>query len=264
MAYLISLIALAMSLLAPTAPLSGPVESLPDQAQVRLLGRVTSISPNGRTMQVDAAGMTFEADFSEQKARPSVRVGDRVLLTGLLRSQGRVLVQTIQTVSAPAGGEPLIAMLISTNLHARRLTVRTDHGRRLRVRYGPETTVVRLGRRSSAEELKFGDRLWIGQAGLRGSGTASRIEVMAATGGRFSGVGRVTAIDTERQQLRVLFGRRARTVLIDKAAVRRGRGSSALAVLKLDASIRISGVERRGVIVARSVELAPGDTSLRR
>jgi hypothetical protein len=223
-----------------------------------------TISPDGRKIQVDVAGMTFEADFSEQKARPRVHVGDRVLLTGLLRSQGRVLVQTIQAVSAPAGSQPLIAMLIAANLRAHRLTVRTDDGRRLRVRYGPETTIVRLGRRSSAEELKFGDRLWIGRVGLGGAGAASRIEVMAATGGRFSGVGRITAVDNERQQLRVLFGRRARTVLIDKAALPGKRSDSALELLKVDASVRVSGVERRGVIVARSVELVPRDTSLRR
>jgi hypothetical protein len=264
MAHLIAVLWLALSTATTASTASEPVESLPDQAQVRVLGRVTTVGTGGRSFRIAVDGMTFAAEVPEGLATPPVRVGDRVLLTGLLQPLGRVLIQTLRTVVAPAGSQAQIAMLLSVNLRERRMIVRTDGGKRVRVRYGPETTFVRLGRRSSAQELKFGDRLWIGHDEPGGpAGPASRIEVMAATGGRFSGMGRITAVDSARQQLRVEFGRRARTVLADKAVVRGGGGDGGLSMLRVGAEVRISGIERRGVIVARSVELAPGETLLR-
>ena len=114
---------------------------------------------------------------------------------------------------------------------------------------------MRLGRKSSAEELKFGDRVWVGRIG-GGSlwSKASRIEVMGAQWGSLCRHGGDSAIVLDRQQLRVRFGRRGRTVLADRAAVGGTGDSSRLTTLRVGATVRVSGVERHGVIVARRIE----------
>jgi hypothetical protein len=200
----------------------------------------------------------FAAEIGPELRLPVAHVGDRVLVTGLLQPRGRVLLQTMEVLPSTPADDTVVGMLLSVSLAQRRLVLRSDAGRRLRVAYGPDTTFVRLGRKSSAEELKFGDRVWVGRKGGEAAlRPASRIEVMGASGGRFAGTGMISAIDSDRQQLRVRFGHRGRTVLADRAAVRGSGGSGAVTTLRVGATVRVSGVERHGVIVARRVEPLP-------
>ena len=116
---------------------SGQVRALPDQAQVRILGRVTSVRAEGRTVGVEADGMRFAAEIEPGLRVPVAHVGDRVLVTGLLQPRGRVLLQTMEVVSSVPAADAVVGMLLSVSLPQRRLVLRSDAGRRLRVAIVP-------------------------------------------------------------------------------------------------------------------------------
>jgi hypothetical protein len=81
---------------------------------------------------------------------------------------------------------------------------------------------------------------------------------MGATGKRFSGVGRITALDPARQELRVQIGNRSQAVLAAKAKVRGPGGTVPFKALRPGARVRVSGLERKGVIAAQRVDVIRG------
>jgi hypothetical protein len=233
----------------------GQLRTLPDQAQVRVLGWVTQVDPRGRSVRVEANGMTFTAEGSNSARIPQVRPGDRVLVTGELQPGGKILLDTLEPVRPSESIHSLIGTLLSLNQRRRRLVLKSDTGRRVQINYGPDTTFVRLGRRSRAGELRFGDRVWVDRAaGGSPAGAASRVEVVDARKRRFDDVGESTAVDSARQQLRVRFSTGARTILMAQSGVRGASPASRFHSLKVGLRIRVVGDERRGVIIAERVE----------
>jgi hypothetical protein len=234
------------------------LQALPDQAQVRVLGQVTHVDAKGRSLRVQANGLTFTTESQGGVRLPPLRPGDRVFLTGELQPGGRIFLDSIQPVRPLAEVHPLVGTLLSVDRRRRRLTLKSEAGRRIPIIYGSQTTFVRLGRRSRVGELRFGDRLWVDRTGAgRLAGAASRVEVVDAREGRFAEVGEITAVDSARQQLRVRFSGGARTVLCADAVVGASRSASAFGSLKVGQHIRVTGDERRGVIVAVRVKLLP-------
>jgi hypothetical protein len=228
--------------------------ALTDQAQVRLLGRVAAVRPGGRLLRLQVGGMNFTVDAKGQTSLRPVRVGERVLVSGELLSGGRVRLRSLTPITARADEAEAVGMLISVDLPGRGLVVRTDTGRRLRVPYGRETTFVRLGRRSKAEALRFGDRLWMERPA---NGSVTRVEVIGKEGRRFLETGRITAVDPVRDQILVRFEGRTRTVLAGRAAVRHLGKAASLEALRTGERVRVQGSERRGVIAARRIESVP-------
>jgi hypothetical protein len=230
---------------------SEEARDLPDQVQVRILGRVTAIGTGGRSLRVEADGMTFVAEVHGASASLPRR-GDRVMVTGTLKPEGRVLVRTLERVSTGASAEPLTGTVLSVSTRRHRLILRGERGERYVVGFGPETTFVRLGRRSAPQKLNFGDRVWVDREQRNGS--ATRVEVMAANGHPVTEVGEITAVDRDGEQLRVRFGPGARTVIAGRAAIRAEGREVPLTTLRVGENIRVSGVDRNGVIVARAIE----------
>ena len=56
---------------------------MPDQAQVRVLGRVTAVRSGGRVLEVEADGMPFTAELKGRLPITPVKVGDRVILSDM-------------------------------------------------------------------------------------------------------------------------------------------------------------------------------------
>jgi hypothetical protein len=235
------------------------LRALPDQAQVRVLGRVKSVGAKGQSVRVESNGMVFTAERAEGTVLPRVHPGDRVLLAGELQPGGKILLESMQPVPTQrvpgVAGRPLVGTLLSVDRRRRRLILRSETGKRVPVSYRRETTFVRLGRRSRAEELRFGDRIWVDREGPGSSaGTTTRVEVVDANEGRFVGVGEVTAVDSPQQQLRVRLSAGSRTVLAGQAQLRGPVGLLEFRSLKVGQSVRVIGTERRGVIVAQRIE----------
>ena len=241
-------------------PKSAP--AIADQAQVRLLGRVTAVGTEGRWLRIEAGDVSLTVEATAATFPKRVRPGDRVLITGRLLASGRVQLHSFQTVPRAAAGRPLIGMLLSVDGSRNRLVMRTDSGRQLPVLFGADTTFVRLGRRSSATELRFGDRLWVDrEAGV--TKPASRIEVMGASARRFAGDGRISAINPARRQLkRDLAARRALFRWNEPPREESLEGSS-FAALRIGRRVKVIGVEREGTVVARRVEVLPSSTQPR-
>lgn len=234
------------------------LRALPDQAQVRVLGRVTQSDAKAQSLRIEANGMAFIVERPGAVRMPRLRPGDRVLITGELQPEGKILLESIQPIRAAVEDRPLVGMLISVDRTGRRLILKSETGTRARINYRPDTTFVRLGRRSRADELRYGDRLWVSRKpDGRGAGPASRVEVVEAKEGRFTGIGEITAVDSVRQQLRVRFGAAARTVLVAQAVIAGPARAAGFRSLKIGQNIQVIGAERRGVIVAQRVQRLP-------
>ncbi len=251
---MLRILLLALSLTgAASAP--EPPRALPDQALVRVIGRVQAVREAGRVVEVEADGMTFVAEMKGRFPVLPLRAGERVTLTGALRPDNHVLLLTLDRLPGPAPRPPLTGTVLAVNRTRRRLILRGDAGERLVVRYAPQTTFVRLGHRSSPDDLNFGDRVWVDREGTGNSvATAMRVEVMAANGRPMVAVGEIVSVDAEEQQLRVRFGRAARTVIATRAVVRAAGRETPFTYLRAGERVRVSGVDRNGVVVAHVID----------
>ena len=128
----------------------------------------------------------------------------RVLITGELQAAGRVLLDSIQKVPPLSESRSVVGTLLSVDHRRRRLVLKNKAGRQLQVSYLPQTTFVRLGRRSQPQQLRYGDLLWVDRsAGGSSSISATRVEVVHAREGRAPERQRATV--TNRLRLTVLI-----------------------------------------------------------
>jgi Domain of unknown function (DUF5666) len=246
--------------------------SQPDHVAARLLGRVRSVTGNGRLLTVDAGDMSFQVEYVGRQGEPgfgvrlpTVREGDRVVVYGTLTGPGRLQARRIEVVgSGGVAGRRLTGQVRQVDRRRDRLSVRTDDGDEVEVEFTPQTVLARLGRRATPDDVRSGDAVWAeGRWIDRDRLVASRIEITDTTEDWRTGEsGEIVSVNRGDSVLRVRFRDGVRPVEVrDADLIVAGRRANPDR-LRAGARVRVYGEERGATIRARRVELLEdtGDT----
>jgi hypothetical protein len=230
----------------------------PDHVEVKVVGRASEVSADGQAFTVEANAVSFRVEPGFGTRFPSLRSGDRVVVSGTLRSQTRLAATEVRVLTAGAL-RTLSGTLRGIDRRRSRITLRTESGETADVPYDDETVFARLGRRVTADELRPGDQLWVegpatGSALLR----ATRVEVTGSPDAwQLGRSGEVVDVNRRDRRLRVDFAGETRTVIIDdRTEFQRGSRTVSFEAIGLGDSVRVSGQLRGNAVEARRIEVS--------
>lgn len=229
----------------------------PDLVQVQIVGRIAEVSRDGRAFRVEAGEIRFDVEPAFATRFPTLKEGDRVLISGTLRTQTRL---TAREVRVLGGRNPraLTGVVRDVDRRRSRILVRADDGNVIETEYTADTVFARLGRKVTVEQLRIGDEVWVDGSVINSRLIrATRVEVTASRDRWQSGqAGEIVSVSRRDRTLRVDFGGETRTVSL----LRDGTISRAGRTLTFDDChegdrIRVSGDLRGDAIDARAIEI---------
>jgi hypothetical protein len=229
----------------------------PDLVQVQIVGRVANVSRDGRGFRVEAGEVRFDVEPGFATRFPTLKEGDRVLVSGTLRNQTRLSAQDVRVLGA-RNPRTLTGIIRDVDRRRSRILVRADDGTVVEAEYTTDTLFARLGRKATVEQLRIGDEVWVDGSVINPRLVrAKRVEVTALRSRWQSGQsGEIVSVSRRDRTLRVDFGEETRTVtVIRDANISRGTRMLGFDELHEGDRIRISGELRGDAVDARGIEV---------
>jgi hypothetical protein len=235
----------------------------PDLVQVQVVGRVSDVSRDGRSFRVEAGEVSFSVEPGFATRFPTLKEGDRVLVSGSLRSQTRLSAREVHVLGS-RNPRALTGVIRDVDRRRSRILVRADDGSVVEAEYTPDTLFARLGRRVTVDQLRIGDEVWVDGSVINPRLVrATRVEVTASRDRWQSGQsGEIVSVNRRDRTLRVDFGEETRTVSVPRDVnISRGTRVLGLDELREGDRIRVSGELRGDAVDARSIEVVerPGN-----